>query len=181
MRQDKISYIPKEHKNLFSNWFTLKLNTDAIEENYEQKIRSNKIFMIIYLVLQTIILSTGIILNFKLSLDTSQSDYLVVEYYGYVCCVMLLVSYILFFIQLKIPQIANPFLYLNFITLKMIVLYFHEYMKFYLGVYFYEYDRIIYSSYYSIILCYFLFFDNNFIRLFTAAIINFFIYGPKLI
>jgi len=85
MRQDKIIYFAEEQEDIFCNWFTLIIVNDTIEENYNQKTNQNKTAMIIYIIIQTIILFCGITLFFLINSSKIQTDYYVVEYYGFIC------------------------------------------------------------------------------------------------
>jgi len=68
---------PETQKTLFTNCFTLKLYHTTIEEMFEEKIRQNNTINIIFIVLQTILLATGLITLHYLDLTSANQFELV--------------------------------------------------------------------------------------------------------
>jgi len=156
--------LTKSEKILFTNCFTLKLSHTTIEEMFEENIRKNNPINIIFIVLQTILLSSGLITLHYLDLTSAnQFEYVTTQNYGYLCSSFLAVSLILFFLQFKYFKVAKAYLYFNYISMKMVIFFFHEYMKFLLGdETFYKFDLLLISTEFQILICYLLFFDKNF-------------------
>ena len=178
MNKNRTVYNYDNTDRIFRNRFTLTINSEALEENYELKISNKKTAMFIYILLQISILHTCITLPLDSKINL---EYSMVEYYSYFCISFLLISFILFFMQLFNHEATSSFLYFNFISLQMIVLFFQEYMKIALDTNFNDYDKLIYAGCFKIILCYILFFDNNFLRVFKSIIINFITYSVLVI
>jgi len=171
--------IPGTENILFTNCFSLKLAHTTVEGIFEEKISKNKIAMMIFIVLQILLIAGGtILLN---TLDITLANELELNltcYYGYAAVGYILVPFFLFIFHFKYAHAVSPFLYLNYISMKMSLLYFHEYMAIFLGVdmYFRKFYLIIISIEFLLILCYILFFDNNFVRLFISLVINYMVF-----
>ena len=69
--------LTKSEKILFTNCFTLKLSHTTIEEMFEENIRKNNPINIIFIVLQTILLSSGLITLHYLDLTSANQFELV--------------------------------------------------------------------------------------------------------
>jgi len=154
------------------NCFTLKIRNETIEEKYEEKIGEKTIIILIYLIVITVLLVTGIALCFGLGYSNIQikSKSLGIEYFGYTNVVLLSVSYILFFVRLKFntKPLTFALLYFNLLNIFMISQFFVLYMKTFLNDTFQAYDFLIYSAYQFITVSYIIFVDNNFFRIFIA-------------
>jgi len=160
------------NKSIFMNCFTLKIRNETIEEKYEEKIGEKTIIILIYLIVITVLLVTGIALCFGLGYSNIQikSKSLGIEYFGYTNVVLLSVSYILFFVRLKFntKPLTFALLYFNLLNIFMISQFFVLYMKTFLNDTFQAYDFLIYSAYQFITVSYIIFVDNNFFRIFIA-------------
>ena len=86
----------REGKSIFSNCFTLNFENERIQEIYEGKIREKKYIMIIYLILSTLLTFTGLLFAFNIELKVNGD---MIKYFGYCCCIFLLINFILYFIH----------------------------------------------------------------------------------
>jgi len=164
----------------FKNFFTLDFINEIIQEGYDKQIRDKKYLMLFYLILKTILLVCGITLGYQLTIASPYKDS--IRYFGLFCCCFLFISYLLYFIQLKYKKVTVPFLYFNLISIIMVGLYSVSYVKIIItDKLVIEYDLIIYSCYFTLIVSYIVFLDNNFLRVFVSLIINFAIYVFALV
>jgi len=174
---------PIKQKKLFSNNFSLYLCNAKIEETFEIQIFKNKTAMIVFIVLQLFILVSGFVcLNYGDLTTVDKNELRITKNYGYLSSGLFTVSFILFCFQFKYYNVAKGFLYFNYMSLKMNIFFFHEYTELLLGPSVMEdFEILIISTEFLTLLCYILFFDNNFVRVFLSFILNYTIYAALMI
>jgi len=176
--------LPETQNQLFTNCFSLTLSHSKIEEVFEEKIGKNKIAMIIFVAVEISIICSGLTLLNTLDLTSVDlREYQITCFYGYLNSFIVGIALIFFLFHFKYSQVVSPFLYINFISMQLSLLFFHEYMNVSLGskLFFHKFDLIVVSMEFLLMLCYILFFDNNFLRLFVSMVINYSTYVTILI
>ena len=159
--------------SIFSNCFTLNIKNERIQEIYDNQIREKKYVFLIYLILSSLFIISCLIATFILDSSPNTLKLGFLKYFGYVCVVFQITSFVLYFIQLKCKKVTNGFLYINMTTVIMSSLYLGKCLTNFLTTPVYEnYSLLAHSGYLSIIVSYIIFADNNFLRVFVGVIIN---------
>ena len=178
----------QDDKTIFKNCFSLSLNNDKIQQKYSQLHKLlNVIPVIVFLFLFCIVWITGMVLLFQRSNSGSlpislskQISFTIIS--GWIAGAILLISILLFLLQLKFENLSSPFLYFNAICLNLICFFYLDFINHLLDQSIYAtfiYSFIVISN--SLKISYAIFIDSYFPRLFISVIIQAVISTPTFL
>jgi len=162
-------------QQIFSNCFTLTFIKKSIEEEYKKDQQGKLIPMLIYMIVMTVFLTVGLLLMFIIKDRIFPTD---VEYQAYAIIILLVSTYLFYGLRYLNQRFAIYQLYLNFLTLTLILNFFTNYMtKAVVN------PRVVFFTMtceYVLKISYILLIDENFLRIFiinTLLSMVYMIYG----